>query len=164
MVKNMLYWSFWVILDPRGPLWDISNPAMFGHFWPKKGFLDPPAHMIKGGKGQNWFKPTLYMSKDYAFAVDSQSKHIYGPDNQNSDSKGWKMARFWPKLRYNSRVMAREVSFYQYLWVTKFWAKFGCSRTPRKARAPNSFIVLLCMWKEPAPFLFVCLCTAAELE
>ena len=61
------------------------------------------------------------------------------------------MARFWPKWRYNGRVMAREVSFYQCLWVTKFWAKFGCSRTPRTARAPNSFIVLRCMWKEPAP-------------
>ena len=42
MAKNMLYWSFWIILDPRRPLWDISNPAMFGHFWPKKGFFGPP--------------------------------------------------------------------------------------------------------------------------
>ena len=31
-----------------------------------------------------------------------------------------KMARFWPKWRYNGRVMAREVFFYQCLWVTKF--------------------------------------------
>ena len=61
------------------------------------------------------------------------------------------MARFWPKWRYNGRGMAREVSFYQCLWVTKFWAKFGCSLTPRTARAPNSLIVLRCMWKEPAP-------------
>ena len=66
-----------------------------------------------------------------------------------------KMARFWPKWRYNGRVMAREVSFYQCLWVTKFWAKFGCSRTPRTARAPNSFIVLRCMWKEPAPLGYI---------
>ena len=42
MAKNMLYWSFWIILDPRRPLWDISNPAIFGHFWPKKGFFGPP--------------------------------------------------------------------------------------------------------------------------
>ena len=62
------------------------------------------------------------------------------------------MARFWPKWRYNGRVMAREVSFYQCLWVTKFCAKFGCSRTPRTASVHNSFIVLRCMWKEPAPF------------
>ena len=68
-------------------------------------------------------------------------------------AKKWpKMARFWPKSRYNGRVMAREVFFYQCLWVTKFCAKFGCSRTPRTARAPNSFIVLRCVWKEPAPF------------
>ena len=33
---------------------------------------------------------------------------------------------FWPKLRYNGRVMAREVFFYQCRWVTKFFAKFGC--------------------------------------
>ena len=70
-------------------------------------------------------------------------------------AKKWpKMARFWPKSRYNGRVMAREVFFYQCLWVTKFCAKFGCSRTPRTASVPNSFIVLRCMWKEPAP-LFV---------
>ena len=56
-----------------------------------------------------------------------------------------KMARFWPKLRYNGRVMAREVFFSQCLWVTKFCAKFGCSRTPRMARAPNSFIDLRCV-------------------
>ena len=62
------------------------------------------------------------------------------------------MARFWPKSRCNGRVMAQEVFFYQCLWVTKFCAKFGCSRTPRTARAPNSFIVLRCVWKEPAPF------------
>ena len=68
-------------------------------------------------------------------------------------AKKWpKMARFWPKSRYNGRVMAREVFFYQCLWVTKFCAKFGCSRTPRTASVPNSFIVLRCMWKEPAPF------------
>ena len=62
------------------------------------------------------------------------------------------MARFWPKWCYNGRVMAREVSFYQCLWVTKLYAKFGCSRTPRTASAHKSFIVLWCMWKEPAPF------------
>ena len=64
------------------------------------------------------------------------------------------MARFWPKWRYNGRVMAREVSFYQCLWVTKLCAKFGCSRTPRTASAHKSFMVLRCMWKEPAPFIF----------
>ena len=64
------------------------------------------------------------------------------------------MARFWPKSRYNGRVMAREVFFYQCLWVTKFCAKFGCSRTPRTASVPNSFIVLRCMWKEPAPLAY----------
>ena len=53
-----------------------------------------------------------------------------------------KIARFWPQLRYNGRVMAREVFFHQCLWVTKFCAKFGRSRIPRTARAPQSFIVL----------------------
>ena len=48
--------------------------------------------------------------------------------------------------------MAREVFFYHWLWVTKFCAKFGCARTPRTANAHKSFIVLRCMWKEPAPF------------
>ena len=56
-----------------------------------------------------------------------------------------KMAIFWPKWRYNGRVMAQEVSFYQCLWVTKLCAKFGCSRTPRTASIPKSFIVLRCM-------------------
>ena len=61
------------------------------------------------------------------------------------------MGRFWPKSRYNGRVMAREIFFYQCLWVTKFCAKFGCSQIPRTASMHNSFIVLRCMWKEPAP-------------
>ena len=47
--------------------------------------------------------------------------------------------------------MAREVFFHQCLWVTKLCAKFGRSRIPTTARAPNSFIILRCMWKEPAP-------------
>ena len=41
--------------------------------------------------------------------------------------------------------------FYQCLWITKFCAKFGCSLVLRTASAHNSFIVLRCMWKEPAP-------------
>ena len=56
-----------------------------------------------------------------------------------------KMARFWPKTRHNGRVMARKIFFHQCLWVTKFCAKFGRSRIPRRASNPNSFIVLRCM-------------------
>ena len=33
------------------------------------------------------------MSKDYASATDFQSKHNYGPDNQNSDRNVSKMAK-----------------------------------------------------------------------
>ena len=62
-----------------------------------------------------------------------------------------KMARFWPKMRWNGRVMARDIFFHQCLWVTKFCAKFGRSRIPRTARVHNSFVILRCMWKEPAP-------------
>ena len=56
-----------------------------------------------------------------------------------------KMARFRPKTGYNGRVMARKIFFYQCQWVTKFCAKFGRSRIPRRASIPNSFIVLRCM-------------------
>ena len=63
------------------------------------------------------------------------------------------MARFWPKTRHNGRVMARKIFFHQCLWVTKFCAKFGHSRIPRTASAHKSFIILRCMWKEPAPFV-----------
>ena len=48
MDKNMLYWSFGIILDPPRPLWGIGKPAMFGRFWPHKGHFGPPAHMMKG--------------------------------------------------------------------------------------------------------------------
>ena len=63
-----------------------------------------------------------------------------------------KMARFWPKTRHNGRVMARKIFFHQCLWGTKFFAKFGHSRIPRTASAHKSFVILRCMWKEPAPF------------
>ena len=71
-------------------------------------------------------------------------------------AKKWpKMARFWPKSRYNGRVMAREVLFYQCLQVTRLCAKFGCSQTPRTDSIHKSFIVLRCKWKEPAPLKLV---------
>ena len=61
-----------------------------------------------------------------------------------------KMARFWPKTRYNGRVMARETFFYQCLWVTKFCAKFGRSRIPRTTTAHNYFIVFsVCESSQP---------------
>ena len=41
------------------------------------------------------------------------------------------MTRFEPKSRYKGRVMAREISFYQCVWVTKICAKFGRLRSPR---------------------------------
>ena len=47
LVTNMLYWSFWIILDPLRPFWDIGKSAMFGHFWPEKGHFGPPG-MIEG--------------------------------------------------------------------------------------------------------------------
>ena len=70
-------------------------------------------------------------------------RHIYGRDNQKCDEKGSK--RFGLKTRYNGRVMAREMFFHECQWVTKFFAKFGRSRTPRTARMHNSLIVLRCM-------------------
>ena len=48
-----------IILDPRRLLWDISNPAMFSHFWPKKGFFGPPAHMIEGWQGPKLLQTNL---------------------------------------------------------------------------------------------------------
>ena len=65
------------------------------------------------------------------------------------------MARFWPKTRHNGRGMAWKIFFHQCLWVTKFCAKFGHSRILRTASIHNSFIVLRCMWKEPAPLYFL---------
>ena len=58
-----------------------TDPAIVTWFWPKNHpFLRPPCSQLKHGNGQNCFKPTWYMSKDYACATDSQSKHIYGRD------------------------------------------------------------------------------------
>ena len=73
-----------------------------------------------------------------------------------------KMARFWPKTRHNGRVMAQKIFFHQCQWVTKFCAKFGHSRIPRTASIHNSFIVLRCMWKEPAPFHLLAHCPAPQ--
>ena len=155
MIKNMLYWSFGIILDPLRPLWEISKPAMYGHFWPQKGHFGPPcAHdwrmaMAKTASNQLciWLrimhvrrmpKVSIFMAVTTKIVTEKAQK--------------WpKMARFWPKLRYNGRVMAREVFVYHWLWITKFCAKFGSSRTPRMANAHKSLRVLRCIWKEPAP-------------
>ena len=60
-----------------------------------------------------------------------------------------------PKMAKHGKILAKITLkwqglgtggiFYQCQWVTKFCAKFGCSRTPRTASVPNSFIVLRCM-------------------
>ena len=70
-----------------------------------------------------------------------------------------KNGKILAKTRLNGRVMAREIFFHQCLWVTRFCAKFGRSRIPRTARIHNSLIVLRCMWKEPAPFTTMILCS-----
>ena len=155
MIKNMLYWSFGIILDPFRPLWDIGKPAMYGHFWPQKGLFGPPcAHdwrMAMANTASNQLCICLRIMHVRRMPKVSIFMAVTTKIVPEKAQKWPKMARFWPKWRYNGRVMAREVSFYQCLWVTKFWAKFGCSRTPRTASAHNSFIVLRCMWKEPAP-------------
>ena len=70
-----------------------------------------------------------------------------------------KMARFRPKTRLNGRVMAREIFFYQCLWVTKLWANFGCSRTPRTARGSQLFHSFYGVCERSQP-----LCVANELK
>ena len=81
MVKNMS----WTLVDHFRASATLPCLVIFG---PKRAFLDPLRTRLEDGKGQNCFKPTSYMSKDYACATDPQSKHIYGLDNQNSDRKG----------------------------------------------------------------------------
>ena len=142
-------------MDPLKPLWDIGKPAMYGHFWPQKGLFGPPcAHdwrmaMAKTASNQLGIclrimhvRPVPKVSIFMAVTTKKVTKKA---------QKWAKMARFWPKTRYNGRVMAREIFFHQCLWVTKFCAKFGRSQIPRTARMHNTLIVLPCMWKEPAP-------------
>ena len=138
-------------LRPTLPLWPDFDPKIT-HFW--------------GPRVHNW---SMAMAKTASnqLGICLRIMHvrripkvsIFMPVTTKivpEKAQKWpKMARFWPKWRYNGRVMAREVFFHQCLWVTKFCAKFGRSRIPRTARAPNSFIILRCMWKVPAP-LVVC--------
>ena len=53
------------------------------------------------------------------------------------------------KMRYNGRVMARDVYFYQCLWVTKLCAESG---TPRTAIHHKYFLVL-CVCERSQPLL-----------
>ena len=142
-------------MDPLRSLWHIDKPATFCHFWPQKGHFGPPCthdwRMAMAKTASNQLGICLRIMHVRRIPKVSIFMAVTTKIVPEKAQKWPKMARFWPKWRYNGRVMAREVSFYQCLWVTKFWAKFGCSRTPRTARAPNSFIVLRCMWKEPAP-------------
>ena len=103
MVKNMLYWSFGIILAPLRPLWDIGKPAMFGHFWSQKGLFGPPC-------AQDW-RMAMAETTSNQLPICLGIRHIYGHHNQKCDEQGWK--RFGLKTRYNGRVIAREVYFYQ---------------------------------------------------
>ena len=126
------FWPFGAILDTFKLLWIFSDNTWF--------FASKQLHIcLRIMHVRRIPKISIFMAVKTKIVTEKAKK--------------WpEMARFWPKSRYNGRVMAREVFFYQCLWVTKFCAKFGCSRTPRTASVPNSFIVLRCMWKEPAPF------------
>ena len=77
------------------------------------------------------------------------------------------MARFGPKSRYNGRVMAREVSFYQCLWVTvyvkgaspfrchqtllshDFTSKFLTKKLPEKAKNSPKSVGTVLDWSRP---------------
>ena len=77
--------SFWALLDRFGTSASLPCSAILAPIGP---FWTPLRTWLKDGNGQNCFKPTWYMSKDYACATDPQSKHVYGRDNQSSDRKG----------------------------------------------------------------------------
>ena len=143
-------------LRPTLPLWPDFDPKIT-HFW------GPRVHnwsmaMAKTASNQlgicPWKMHARPMRKVSIFMAVTAKKVTEKAQKQA------KMARFWPKTRHNGRVMARKIFFYQCQWVTKFCAKFGRSRIPRRASIPNSFIVLRCMWKEPAPFHFDYLTTS----
>ena len=134
-------------LRPTLPLWPDFDPKIT-HFW------GPRVHnwsmaMAKTASNQlgicPWKMHARPMRKVSIFMAVTAKKVTEKAQKQA------KMARFRPKTGYNGRVMARKIFFYQCQWVTKFCAKFGRSRIPRRASIPNSFIVLRCMWKEPAP-------------
>lgn len=133
-------------LRPTLPLWPDFDPKIT-HFW------GPRVHNWSMTKAKTaskqlicpWKMDTRPIPKVSIFMAVTAKKVTEKAQKQA------KMARFWPKRRLNGRVMAWKIFFYQYQWVTKFCAKFGCSRIPRRASIPNSFIVLRCMWKEPAP-------------
>ena len=167
MIKNMFYWSFGIILDPLRPLWDIGKPAMFGHFWPQKDHFGPHCaydwRMAMAKTASNQLGICLRIMHVRRIPKVSIFMAVTTKIVPEKAQKWPKMARFWPKWRYNGRVMAREVFFYQCLWVTKFCAKFGRSRTPRTARMHNSLTVLRCMWKEPAPLSYICLKVVSKI-
>ena len=123
--------------------------------WPQKGHFGPPcAHdwrMAMAKTASNQLGICLRIMHVQRMPKVSIFMAVTTKIVPEKAQKWPKMARFWPKWRYNGRVMAREVSFYQCLRVTKLCAKLGCSRTLREASIHKSFIVLRCMWKEPAP-------------
>ena len=134
-------------LRPTLPLWPDFDPKIT-HFW--------------GPRVHNW---SIAMAKTASnqLGICLRIMHVrpvpkvsifmaVTTKKVTEKAQKWaKMARFWPKTRHNGRVMARKIFFHQCLWVTKFCAKFGHSRIPRTASAHKSFIILRCMWKEPAP-------------
>ena len=142
-------------MEPLRPLWHIDKPATFCHFWPQKSqFGRPCTHdwrMAMAKTASNQLGICLRIMHVRPVPKVSIFMAVTAKKVTEKAQKWAKMARFWPKTRLNGRVMAREIFFHQCLWVTKFCAKFGHSRIPRMASIHNSFIVLRCMWKEPAP-------------
>ena len=96
---------------------------MFGNFWPQKGLFGPPAHMIEGWQWPKLLQTNLvYVLRImHVWRIPKVSIFMAVTTKivPEKAQKWQKMARFWPKWRYNGMVMAREVFLYQCLWVTK---------------------------------------------
>ena len=109
MGQNDPEWSKTCCIDhrehfvPFRPLKDIGKPAMFGHFRSQKGLFGPPC-------AQDW-RMAMAETTSNQLSICLGIRNIYGRDNLKCDEIGSK--RFGLKRRYNGRVMAREVYFYQ---------------------------------------------------
>ena len=115
-VKSLLeftHFCFGIILGPLRPLWGIGEPAMLGHFWPQKGHFGPLcAHdwrMAMAKTASNQLGICLRIMHVRPVPKVSIFMAVTTKKVTEKAQKWAKMARFWPKTRYNGRVMAREV-------------------------------------------------------
>ena len=142
-MECVLLWSLRLPARENAKLHYVHLCGLFS-LWSQKGLFGPPC-------AQDW-RMTMAETTSNQLPICLGIRHIYGRDNQKCDEKGSK--RFGLKMRYNGRVMALEVYFFQ--WVPSLVAPGGIFSYCGRARAYTHVLARVYSTRASTCTLYTC--------